>query len=356
MSAARTQHQPQGVIEGEGAAIGVLLSMNPPTTAHEDRGCQRPVYEAPWGQKYRGSILVSGADRSGTSPGRALADLFSACSPCLVLIDEWVAYARQLYGSESRLSGGSFDSHVSFAQALTEAARATDGALLVVSLPASVNLGEREKEAPGSGSSSIELGGPGGAEALRRLRAVMGRIESSWRPASVEEGFEIVRRRLFQPIDAARLADRDATTRAFADYYGREKAEFPNDCRQAGYEARMRAAYPIHPELFDRLYRDWSTLERFQRTRGVLRLMAQVVGTLWRSGDRSPFILPGSVPPDDAAVATELARDFDDSWKADVDGTGSVRHKRRPVGQAGQGPRGKSPGRVPKRRGNGQGH
>ncbi len=96
-----------------------------------------------------GYALVSGADHSGTSPGGALAELLSACSPCLVLIDEWVAYARQLYGSDRHLSGGTFDAHVSFAQALTEAARATEGALLVVSLPASVNLADRDKDAPG---------------------------------------------------------------------------------------------------------------------------------------------------------------------------------------------------------------
>jgi predicted AAA+ superfamily ATPase len=273
-----------------------------------------------------GYALVEGADKSGTSPGAALAELFVACSPCLVLIDEWVAYARQLYGADGRLAGGTFDAHVSFAQALTEASRATPGALLVVSLPASVNP-DAEGET-GSGSSSIELGGPGGAEALRRLRAVMGRIESSWRPASVEEGFEIVRRRLFQPLDPARLADRDATARAFTDYYRSQAAEFPNECRAPDYERRLRAAYPVHPELFDRLYRDWSSLERFQRTRGVLRLMAQVVGSLWNSQDRSPLVLPGSVPLDDAAVATELARNLDDSWKAvmdaDVDGAGSV--------------------------------
>jgi len=274
-----------------------------------------------------GYALVEGADKSGTSPGAALAELFAACSPCLVLIDEWVAYARQLYGAEGRLAGGSFEAHVSFAQALTEAARATPGALLVVSLPASVNPDAKGGQ-PGPGSSGIELGGPGGAEALRRLRAVMGRIESSWRPASVEEGFEIVRRRLFQPLDPARLADRDATARAFADYYRSQAAEFPNECRAPDYERRLRAAYPVHPELFDRLYKDWSSLERFQRTRGVLRLMAQVVGKLWNSEDRSPLILAGSVPLDDAAVATELARNLDDSWKTvmdtDVDGAGSV--------------------------------
>ncbi len=274
-----------------------------------------------------GYALVAEADRTGTSPAGALADLFQAVAPCLVLVDEWVAYARQLYATDERLVGGSFEAHVSFAQALTEAARSTDQALLVVSLPASVST-DPSASAPGSGGSSVELGGPGGAEALRRLRSVIGRVESSWRPASAEEGFEIVRRRLFKPIEASQLVHRDATAQAFAESYRAQAAEFPAECREAAYERRLRAAYPIHPELFDRLYEDWSTLERFQRTRGVLRLMAQVVGALWRGGDQSPLILPGTIPLDDAPVASELARNLEDSWKpvmdADVDGQASL--------------------------------
>ena len=271
--------------------------------------------------------LVAEADRTGTSPAGALAELFQASAPCLVLVDEWVAYARQLYATDEHLVGGSFEAHVSFAQALTEAARSTDRALLVVSLPASVST-DASAAAPGSGGSSIELGGPGGAEALRRLRSVIGRVESSWRPASAEEGFEIVRRRLFRPIDPSALVYRDATAQAFARLYQSQAAEFPAECREAAYERRLRAAYPIHPELFERLYEDWSTLERFQRTRGVLRLMAQVVGALWRGGDQSPLILPGTIPLDDAPVAAELARNLEDSWKpvmdADVDGPASL--------------------------------
>src|SRR5680860_1912984 len=69
------------------------------------------------------------------SPGDALTQVFRMCSPCLVLIDEWVAYARQLY-SRDDLPGGSFDTHFTFAQTLTEAARAVPGALVVVSIPA----------------------------------------------------------------------------------------------------------------------------------------------------------------------------------------------------------------------------
>lgn len=53
----------------------------------------------------------------------------------------------------------------------------------------------------------------------------------------------------------------------------------------ADRERRIKAASPIHPEIFDRLYTDWSTLIKFQRTRGVLRLVAAVIHSLWEKGD-----------------------------------------------------------------------
>lgn len=268
-----------------------------------------------------GFALVAEADHSRTNPGDALRELFRRCSPCLILIDEWVAFARELFADDT-LRAGTFDSHFSFAQALTETVTATPGALLVVSLPASGDAGGTPV------GSDLEVGGAGGRESLRRLRAVVGRLESSWRPASAEESFEIVRRRLFQPVDAARLPDRDATARVFGDLYRRQAAEFPTECREPAYVERMKQAYPVHPELFARLYEDWSTLDRFQRTRGVLRLMATVVHALWAAGDQSPVILPASVPLADAAVVAELTRNLDDAWKpiidADIDGPDSL--------------------------------
>jgi hypothetical protein len=268
-----------------------------------------------------GFALVAEADRTRSNPGEALGRLLAAYAPCLVLIDEWVAYARGLIADDT-LRGGSFDTHFSFAQALTETVRTTPGALLVVSLPAS---GPTDGVSSGS---EIEVGGAGGREALRRLRAVVGRVESSWRPATAEESFEIVRRRLFQPVETSRLRDRDATARVFGEFYRNQGAEFPVECREGTYVERIKRAYPIHPELFARLYEDWSTLDRFQRTRGVLRLMATVVHALWSAGDQSPLILPASVPLGEPAVANELTRNLDDAWKpiidADVDGPGSL--------------------------------
>ena len=259
-------------------------------------------------------------DERATNPGDALRQLFKEYGPCLILIDEWVAYARQLHDTAD-LPGGTFDTQFSFAQALTESARAADGSLVVISLPASDAGG-----LPHAQMEDVEVGGIRGREALHRLKNVVGRVESSWRPATAEEGFEIVRRRLFKPMtDPQSFKDRDVTARAFAELYRQHRQDFPAGCNETDYERRIQAAYPIHPEVFDRLYEDWSTLVKFQRTRGVLRLMAAVIHSLWEKGDRNPLILPSTIPIDDPGVHVELTRYLSDNWTPiidkDVDGT-----------------------------------
>ncbi len=266
---------------------------------------------------------VRGDDERATNPGDTLRTLFNHYGPCLILIDEWVAYARQLH-DQGDLPGGNFETQFTFAQALTESAKLAHKCLLVVSLPASDTAGS-----PHTRADDAEVGGQRGREALDRLRNVVGRIESSWRPASAEEGFEIVRRRLFEPLaDPAQFRDRDVVARAFADLYRTQAQEFPPECRDSGYEQRLKAAYPIHPEVFDRLYNDWSTLVKFQRTRGVLRLMAAVIHSLWEKGDRNPLIQPGNLPIDDPRVQFGLTRYLSDNWapiiEKDVDGAHSL--------------------------------
>ena len=266
--------------------------------------------------------LVAASDATRTNPGESLRTLIESYAPCLILVDEWVAYARQLWERED-LPGGTFDTQFTFAQSLTEVVKTVSGAMLVISIPASHDP-ERDGQ---SGGSALEVGGPNGQEALQRLQNVVRRVADQWRPASAQESFEIVRRRLFNEADAAALSDISAVARQFVQFYAKHQGEFPRECSEVAYEARIKAAYPIHPELFDRLYEDWSTLERFQRTRGVLRLMSSVVHALWVSQDAGPLIMPGSVPLDVPAVLSEITQYLPDSWKpiidTDIDGPGA---------------------------------
>ena len=259
--------------------------------------------------------LVRQSDETSTAPGEALHELLEYYSPAVILIDEWVAYARQLVGRDD-LAGGSFETQFTFAQALTEAVKAAPGVLLAISIPASQDSDRGDADAVGSGE---EVGGENGQLALRRLQNVVRRVADQWRPASADESYQIVRQRLFLEPNAEQLALIAETAREFGDMYRKHSADFPRDALDKPYEDRIKRSYPIHPELFDRLYGEWSTLERFQRTRGVLRLMNTVIHALWKGGDTAPLIMSGSIPLNVAQVNAELTQYLTDSWKAVID-------------------------------------
>ena len=244
---------------------------------------------------------VKEADKKGVSPGsEALKNLFDAAGPCLILMDELVAYAKKIYGVDG-LPAGSFDNFISFIQEVTEAARASKNSLVVASIP----------------ESEIEIGGPAGQAALESIAHTFGRMEAIWKPVTANEGFEVVRRRLF--LDCEDTDARDRVCAAFSEMYHANQDVFPVEARELEYRERMISCYPIHPEVFDRLYEDWATLERFQRTRGVLRLMAAVIHELWMGSDAGLLILPGSLPMDIPSVRDELTRYLPDGWIALVD-------------------------------------
>ncbi len=253
-----------------------------------------------------GYALVREADHSGTSPGKeTLRALLARFAPCIVLIDELVAYIRQFPDGQP-LPGGTYDSNLSFVQALTEAAKLVPTAIVLASLP----------------ESEVEAGSSRGVAALKALEKTFGRVQALWKPVAAEEAFEIVRRRLFEPIRDEKA--RDEVCRELMKVYAAEGTKLPSETHEARYHDRLVQAYPIHPEVFDRLYEDWTTLESFQRTRGVLKLMARVVYRLWKDQNRDLMILPGSLPLHDGGCRNELIYYLPPGWDAvlerDIDG------------------------------------
>ncbi len=258
--------------------------------------------------------FVRDADRKGVSPGSEnLKNLLNACGPCLILMDELVAYAKKIYGVEG-LPAGSYDNFITFIQEITEAARASENSIVVASIP----------------ESDIEIGGEAGKTALETIEHTFGRMESIWKPVAANEGFEVVRRRLF--LDCKDPEARETVCNAFSQMYQENSADFPLESKEVTYRDRLLACYPIHPEVFDRLYEDWATLERFQRTRGVLRLMAAVIHELWMANDASAMIMPGSLPLDMPNVRDELVRHLPDTWNSiidrEVDGKNSIPYQK----------------------------
>ena len=262
----------------------------------------------------QGYALIASSDQQRVAPGaQDLAALFTAHAPCLILVDEWVAYARNLV-SNATLPAGTFDSQVSFAQALTEAVKQVPNALLLISVPQSVN----------------EIGGSDGEKAARCA-------SRTWSPASPTSGGPPPATRASRSCGGG-CSSRSPPRRpappamrwcaASPTSIRQNPSEFPAETREAGYRDLLISAYPIHPELFKRLYDDWSTLDRFQRTRGVLRLLALTIEGLWNGNSKDLLIMPSSIPIDDNDVKNELVRFLDNQWEPiisqDVDGPQST--------------------------------
>lgn len=246
---------------------------------------------------FEGYALVSGADQDGTSPGKeVLQALLTRAAPCVVLVDELLAYIRQLEPGRA-YKGGTYDSNLTFIQALTEALKTVPNAIMLASLP----------------ESEVEVGSAHGQQALVALEKYFGRVESVWKPVATEEAFEIVRRRLFDVV-----GDRDevrSLATQFGMLYRSHGSKFPVEAQEGRYEERIAQSYPIHPEVFDRLYEDWSTLDKFQRTRGVLQYLAIVIHRLWNNNDKDPLIMPASLPLDDATVRNKSIHYLPTGWE-----------------------------------------
>lgn len=247
-----------------------------------------------------GYALVREVDEAGTSPDKdTLIDLLNHAAPCVILMDELVAFYRQFQPGKS-YPAGTFETNMTFVQAFTESVKSVPKAILLASLPDSHHAGEGR-----------------GQVVLTQLENYFRRLQKIWKPVSKDEAFNIVRRRLFERIDDPNsMAD---SCRACAEYYVDNQAEFPAETQEGRYLDRMKQAYPIHPELFDRLYEDWSTLEKFQRTRGVLQLLAQVIHRLWKDGNTDILILPGSIPLYDATVRNKFLDYLPQGWDPVID-------------------------------------
>ena len=303
-----------GITTLPGANVAVIdgtnLSPNQPT----ERGALK--IRTVWGQiAYQllgaeGYEMVADSDVSGSAPGKeVMISLLKKAAPCVILMDELVTLYRQMDGAE-RLTAGTLESNMSFIQVLTESVKVVPNAMLLASLP------ESNTEAVGSFGQTV----------LTTLEKYFGRVESVWKPVASDESFEIVRRRLFDSISSP--ADMEAVCREFVSYYRKNKDKFPPEVQEGIYEERLKKSYPIHPEIFDRLYQDWSTLDKFQKTRGVLQYMAIIINRLWNSNDQDPMIMPGSIPLADPDVRIKSTHYLPPGWdpiiETEIDGPGSA--------------------------------
>ena len=173
----------------------------------------------------------------------------------LLLIDEVLLYAKVKVRSEP----GWIDILTSFFQYLTQAAGKVDRCCIVASLLSS----EPKDQADGVGQKIVsEL-----YDIFQRQR------EAAVQPVEKDDVAEVLRRRLF---DAESVKLRGAWNgHVIAAMTGILPLDSQTEKQGATATERYLKSFPFHPELTEVFYTKWaSSIDRMQRTRGVLRTFA----------------------------------------------------------------------------------
>jgi predicted AAA+ superfamily ATPase len=230
------------------------------------------------------------SDEQKVSPGTdLLGQLLADAGPCLILLDEILIYLVRAGGirtAESTLRGNT----LSFLQELSIAVANCPHAVMIATLTS--QIGEYMDE--------------NAERTYESLEKVLGRIEKVRNTVEGTEIYEVIRRRLFE--DLGDTAHHKAAAQAFWEMYRGQGEDVPGGCRESSYRTEIERAYPFHPELISVLYERWGTIPEFQRTRGVLRLLADVISNLYQAKDNEALIASGSINLGSSAVRGELVK------------------------------------------------
>ncbi len=256
--------------------------------------------KTPWGEvaeQLGNYALLAEHDDKKLAPGKDLLHKLLGGAPTLLLMDEVAEYVVKVKDFREQV--------IAFFQELTEAVKVLSQCALVVTLPSSAPYGEE------------------GERVLRQLQQVFGRIEAIYTPVEGEEIYEILRRRLFEDIpDPSEVRQ---VANGYWEMYRRLGDDVPPEVRDMAYRDKLCRAYPFHPEIIDLLFERWSTYSTFQRTRGVLRLLAEVVADLYQREHSAPLIQPAHLNLANPAIRRELIKHIGNEYEgviaADIAGS-----------------------------------
>lgn len=265
--------------------------------------------KTPWGEiafQLGCYEIIKEHDVRRVAPGKErLKEILKRSGPTLILIDELLQYivkANRIEKIEKITQGQT----LAFLQEISEAVATSEKSVLVLTLPAS-NLEQYDEEAE---------------KALAQLQKVSGRVESIYVPVEGVEIYEVIRKRLFENLGDPKIHRKIAD--AYFHLYQGLGNDIPAEVREMAYREKLERAYPFHPELIDVLYKRWGSFPTFQRTRGVLRLLAQVVGDLYDKKLYAPLIQSSLVDLGNTSVRREfikhIGNEYDSIVSADIVG------------------------------------
>jgi len=265
--------------------------------------------KTPWGEiasqlgQYE---VIKDHDKKRIAPGKGkFRQVLEASGPTLILMDEILEYIVKANRAEKveKITQGQT---LAFLQEISELIASSKDCCLVITLPASI-LERYDEEAERS---------------LQQLQKISGRVEAVYTPVEGLELYEVIRKRLFENYGDEKI--RKKVAQAYFDLYQGLGTDVPSEARDIEYRDRIDRAYPFHPELIDTLYERWGSYPTFQRTRGVLRLLAEVVSDLFGKKSVSPLIHSSLISLDNQSIRREfikhIGNEYDSVIAADIAG------------------------------------
>ena len=277
-----------------------------------------PTRKTPWGDiawqlgKAKAFKEVEEHDAKGIAPGKdVIRKILPSDRPTLILMDEVLNFmSRERNPTGGR--PGAASQFYAFLHNLTEEASSRPGVCVVLSLPMSE---QREM--------TVE-----DQEDFARLQKLAQRVG---KPFILSEGLEIaeiIRRRLFDDMDDAARKERKKVAKAYAEWIVAHRNKLPTWFPVDNAEKIFEATYPFHPVALSVFERKWAGLPQFQRTRGVLKMLAMWVSRVYKTdftvAHKDPLISLGSAPFEDklfrAEVFDQLGQQLEAAVTSDIAG------------------------------------
>lgn len=208
----------------------------------------------------------------------------------LIMLDELAQYAARLEAARS--DGAS--QLAAFLMSLHGFARTNPGISVVLTLASASDAFSKQTErlvelvsnVRGEETSTGDALGIG-EQAVRSVASVVARDAVQVTPVLGNEISAVLAKRLFKSIDTAAAR---RTAELYMEMYERNAELLPDLATDANSRDRMVVNYPFHPTLVDFLNHKLAEAENFQGTRGVLRVLALAVRSLWQKQQAVPMI------------------------------------------------------------------
>jgi hypothetical protein len=262
--------------------------------------CKKMSKTTMWGEiAYRlGRYEVFEEEDRGVKPVKDVGKMRSLLDePTLILLDELphhLLQAEAIKVGDTNLSNLT----VAFILSLVSVVSSTKDSILVISLTGKQKLYEEysRKLKHQIGELAVEKVDSMARESLSRQAQYMVPMEK-------EEVAQVLKKRLIKSIKEPEMED---VVKSYHEYLLDRR--IVDDIK---YRQRLKESYPFHPFLIDILYDRVSTIEAFNKTRGIFRLLSLMLHRIYRDRMECKLLSPGDILLEDSEILEELTNRLD---------------------------------------------